>query len=142
MFIGRYEVTLDPKGRVHLPAKVRDPLMKEFEPPLIVTIADRCLALFPKAQWLDRYEALEREPRTPEQGDLLRAVTENAELVEIKNGRILIPARLREYAGLEKDGVIIGRMSKFELWSAERHAALTATLPPDELSQRLRELGF
>ena len=142
MFIGRHDVSVDPKGRIHLPAKVRDVLTHFYEEPLIVTVSDRCLAGYPAKQWLEKYEALEAESITPERGDLLRAITENAEEVPLKNGRILIPARLREYAGIERDAVIVGRIKKIEIWSAELHREATAGLAPEELSKRLRELGF
>ena len=142
MFIGRHDVSVDQKGRLHLPSRIRDVLIKDFEPPLIVTVSDRCLAAYPAKQWLEKYEALEAEPFTPEKGDLLRAVTENAVEAPIKNGRILLPARLREYASLEKEAVIIGRMKKIEIWSAKLHAEATADLSPDKLSTRLRDLGF
>ena len=142
MFIGRHDVSVDPKGRIHLPAKVRDVLTRFYEEPLIVTVSDRCLAGYPAKQWLEKYEALEAESITPERGDLLRAITENAEEVPLKNGRILIPARLREYAGIERDAVIVGRIKKIEIWSAKLHREATAGLEPEELSKRLRELGF
>jgi len=142
MFIGRHDVSVDPKGRIHLPAKVRDVLSKVYGEPLIVSISDSCLAGYPMKQWLERYEALESGPYTPEKGDLLRAITENAEEVPLKNGRILIPARLREYAGIERDAVIVGRIKKIEIWSARRHREKTAGLRPEELSGKLREFGF
>lgn len=142
MFIGRHDVSLDQKGRIHLPARIRDTLIREFEPPLIVTISDRCLAAYPARQWLERYNALEAGPYTPEKGDLLRAITENAEEVPLKNGRILVPSRLRNFAGIEREAVIIGRMRKIEIWSRERHEEAVAGLGPEELSKRLRDLGF
>lgn len=142
MFIGRHDVSLDPKGRIHLPAKVRDALLKSFAPPFIVTISDRCLTAYPAEQWLEKYEELERKIQSPEAGDLLRAITENAEEVPIKNGRILIPSRLREYAGIERDAVIVGRIKKIEFWSADRHKKATAGISAENLSKKLRELGF
>ncbi|VAX18073.1 Cell division protein MraZ [hydrothermal vent metagenome] len=142
MFIGRHDVSVDPKGRIHLPAKVRDVLLNIYEPPLIVTVSDRRLAGYPAKQWLGKYEQLEAGPYSPEKDDLLRAIAENAEEVPIKNGRILIPARLREYAGIERDAVIVGRIRNIEIWSAERHKEISAKLESGELSQQLRELGF
>lgn len=142
MFIGRHDVSVDQKGRVNLPSKIRDVLMKDFEAPFIVTVSDRCLTAYPAKQWLERYEALEAEPFTAEKGDLLRAVSENAVETPIKNGRILIPARLREHAAIDREAVIIGRIKKIEIWSRKRHAEATADLGPKELSMRLRELGF
>ena len=142
MFIGRYEASVDPKGRIHLPAKIRDALIKSFTSPLILTISDRCLAGFPAEQWLRKYEEIEASEYTPSKGDLLRAITENAVECPIKNGRILIPAWLREYAGIERDVVIVGRIKKIEIWAVERHKRISAKYDPEKLSKRLRELGF
>ncbi len=142
MFIGRYEATLDPKGRVHLPAKIRDTLKKSFDQPLILTISDRCLAGYPAQQWLEKCDALEAAEYTPEKGDLLRAITENAVECPIKNGRILIPAWLRDYADIQKEIVIVGRIKKIEIWSAQRHKVVSAQYVPEKLSKKLRELGF
>ena len=141
MFIGRYEAVVDPKGRVHLPAKIRDAL-DSFGGPLVLTISDSCLVAFPRGIWLERYEAAEKEPYTPEKGDLLRAITENAAEVELKNGRILIPSWLREYAGIEKEITIVGRIKKFEIWQVERHAGFTGKYNPETLSGLMRKLGF
>jgi len=142
MFIGKHEAAVDQKGRIHLPAKIRDTLVHNFGTPLILSVSDRCLAGFPAKHWLEKYEALENADYTPEKGDLLRAITENAVECPIKNGRILIPAWLREYAGLDKEAVIVGRIKKFEIWSAERHRLISAEYEPEKLSGRLRDLGF
>ncbi|MBI5814490.1 MAG: division/cell wall cluster transcriptional repressor MraZ [Nitrospinae bacterium] len=142
MFIGEYEVSLDPKGRLNLPAKVRDTLLNVFAPPLIVTVSDRCLAGYPARQWLEKYEKLEAEPYTPERGDLLRAISANAEECPIKNGRILIPGRLREYAGLGKSAVVVGRIKKIEIWSTGNYGELKTANPALGLSERIRGLGF
>ena len=141
MFIGRHDVAVDLKGRIHLPAKIRDALEK-FGGPMVLTISDRCLAGYPKGLWLEKYEALEKEPYTPERGDLLRAITENAVELELKNGRILIPAWLRQFAGIEKDAVIVGRIKKIEIWSSGRHAKVAEGYEPEKLSGMLRKLGY
>ena len=142
MFIGTFEVSMDTKNRIHLPAKVRDILLNVYEPPLILTVSDRCLAGYAAKQWLEKYERLESEPYTPERGDLLRAISANAEECPLKNGRILIPARLKEYAEIKRDVVIVGRVKKIEIWSAERYRQAVSATPPAQLSERIREYGF
>jgi len=141
MFIGRHCAAVDPKGRIHLPAKIRDALEK-FGGPLVLTISDRCLAGYPKNLWLEKYEAIEREPYTPEKGDLLRAITENAEELELKNGRILIPSWLRRFAGIDKEAIIVGRIKKLEIWSAAAHAQVAEGYQPEKLSGMLRQFGY
>lgn len=142
MFIGHNEASVDSKGRVHLPAKFRDTLVHQYGEPLVLTISDRCLSGFPAQEWLRKYEAVEASEYSPEKGDLLRAIAENAAECPLKNGRILIPSWLREYAGIERDVVIVGRIKKIEIWSAERHAQMSAAYDRETLSKKLRELGF
>ncbi|HJM83592.1 MAG TPA: division/cell wall cluster transcriptional repressor MraZ [Nitrospinota bacterium] len=142
MFIGHSSASVDPKGRVHLPSKFRDVLVKNYGRPLILTISDRCLAGYPSNYWLERYEALAAAEYTPEKGDLLRAITENAEECPIKNGRILLPARLRKYAGIGHDVVIVGRIKMIEIWSKEIHAEISGKYDTKALSVKLREIGF
>ncbi|VAX17139.1 hypothetical protein MNBD_NITROSPINAE02-1337 [hydrothermal vent metagenome] len=142
MFIGKHEASVDQKGRIHLPSRIRDVLLGIYDSPLIITVSDRCLAGYPAKEWLSKYQELDSAPYDPEKGDLMRAITENAEEAPLKNGRILIPARLREYAGIERDAVVIGRITKIEIWSAVRHKEATAGLTPEDLSKRLRGLGF
>lgn len=142
MFIGRHEVSLDSKGRIHLPAKVRDVLTNVYELPLVVTVSDYCLTGWPKAEWLERYNAIDAVSNTPKQKDLLRAISGNAEEVPLKNGRLLIPSRLREYAQIGKEAVIVGCMKKIEIWSKELHSEKCEDFSMTELSDKLRELGF
>jgi MraZ protein len=142
MFIGHSPASVDPKGRVHLPAKFRDVLVNKFGEPLILTISDRCLAGYPANYWLERYDAVAAAEYTPEKGDLLRAITENAEECPIKNGRILLPSRLREYAGIERDVVIVGRIKMIEVWAKDAHDEITGKYDPKTLSAKLREIGF
>ncbi|MBI4829401.1 MAG: hypothetical protein HY804_11445 [Nitrospinae bacterium] len=142
MFIGRHESSLDQKGRLHLPAKIRDILTRDSGEPLIVTISSRCLVGWPKERWRARVEAEEAKEYSPERGDMLRAVTEHAAECPLKNGRVLIPAWLREYAGIEREAVIIGRNRFFEIWSKGRHGELAAGYDYAKLSEQLRKLGF
>lgn len=118
-FTGEYEHSLDTKGRVIVPAKLRDDLGESF---MITMGFDGCLCAYPNDEWeifvakLRSLPELRKEARAT-----LRHFVARAGRCELdKQGRILIPAKLREFAGLEKEIVFVGALSKVEIWSKER----------------------
>ncbi|MHA6512241.1 division/cell wall cluster transcriptional repressor MraZ [Tessaracoccus sp. Z1128] len=118
MFLGTYTPKLDDKGRLILPARFRDAL----EAGLVVTrTQERALAVYPK----DTFEALMAEamsaPSTVKQvRDYQRMMTAGASFeVPDRQGRVTIPQILRDYAGLDRDVVVIGAMNRAEIWDAE-----------------------
>ena len=119
MFLGEYQHTLDPKGRVILPSAFRD----ELEDGLVVTVGpDRCLVVHPTADWARRIDEL-RQLRTTsaEERAYVRVVTASAHPGELdRTGRITLPGRLREYAGLTKDVTVVGADQRLELWDTSR----------------------
>lgn len=119
MFLGEYQHTLDPKGRVILPAVFREHLQDG----LVMTVGqDHCLTVHPTATWQTVLEGL-RELRTTDRREraFARVMTASAHPEELdRQGRITIPARLREYAGLDKDVAVVGADSRIEVWDAKR----------------------
>lgn len=136
---GKYRHTVDPKGRLFVPSKLRDELGEAF----YVTLGlDHCLSVYTEAGWqsiLDKYNALPIS-----QARKMRFLFANAAKCEPDSqGRILLPQKLRAYAGLDKDVVIIGVSNRAEIWNAERWAALEAEeLNPENLAAVMEELGF
>ena len=136
---GKYRHTVDPKGRLFVPSKLRDELGEAF----YVTLGlDHCLSVYTEAGWqsiLDKYNALPIS-----QARKMRFLFANAAKCEPDSqGRILLPQKLRAYAGLDKDVVIIGVSNRAEIWNAERWAALEAEeLNPENLATVMEELGF
>jgi MraZ protein len=125
MFRGSFEHTIDEKGRVNIPAKFREFLLSKQEDRLVVTKfilnACRCLDAYPQSEW-DRFEEeLAAKPRFDE--DFLKLehfYLSSAEDCPIdKQGRILLPPLLREYAGLTKDVMFTGARRKFRIWDKE-----------------------
>jgi len=124
VFFGRFDHTIDSKGRISVPAHFRDVLLGD--PRLVVAphtvFGQRCLDLFPQAEWqklLDKVAALPRFSPTVtkfEMGYLARAHRCDIDAA----GRILLPPVLRQHAGLMKDVVFLGIQSKFRLMDAER----------------------
>lgn len=119
MFLGEYQHTLDPKGRVILPSAFRERLKDG----LVMTVGlDNCLTLQPVEEWGRVLENL-RNLRTTDRRERMfaRVMTSSAHAEELdKQGRVTIPARLREYAALAKDVTVVGADMRIELWDTER----------------------
>ncbi len=122
MFRGRFEHTIDPKGRVSIPAKFRELLSEKYDDRIIITNFDRCLVAYPYEEWRsveDRIGSLSMVKK--EVKAFQRFFISGATECPIdKLGRVLIPPTLRDYALLEKDVVFAGMGKMFELWSRER----------------------
>ncbi len=122
MFRGRFEHTIDPKGRVSIPAKFRELLAEKYDDRLILTNFDRCLVAYPYEEWrvleekMSSLSMIKKEVKTFQRFFISGAV----ECPIDKLGRILIPLTLRDYAQLERNVVFAGIMKKFEIWSQER----------------------
>ncbi len=122
MFRGSFEHTVDEKGRVSIPSKFRDILLKLNDECLVATKfilnSRRCLDVYPQTAWDKFVEELKEKPRFEENFlKLENFYFSNAQdCVLDKQGRILLPAVLREYAGLKKEVVFSGAREKFRLW--------------------------
>jgi len=123
MFNGEYTCKLDPKGRLVLPAKIKAAVPEANGTSLMLQkAADQCLKLYPMVE----FRKLENQvnalsDHNPETRRLKRSFFTRIIEVDLdSSGRLLIPKAFQEYAGLEKEVVLIGLGSKIELWSAER----------------------
>ena len=140
MFMGTYEHGLDAKGRVIVPAKLRDDLGTSF----VLTLGlDGCLFAYPMAEWDGFIEKLGELPGTKEARKLQRHFLASAAPCEVdKQGRALIPAKLREYAGLERDTVFVGVLSKIEIWSKERWEDNDDYNNIEDIAEHMSEFGL
>ncbi|HHT97048.1 MAG TPA: division/cell wall cluster transcriptional repressor MraZ [Clostridiales bacterium] len=118
MFMGEYNHSIDIKGRIIVPAKFREDLSEEF----VITLGlDGCLFLYPENEWKEFISNLKTLPGTKEARQLQRYFMAGAATCEVdKQGRMLIPALLREKADLEKDVIFVGVLNKIEIWSKKR----------------------
>ena len=119
MFLGEFEHTIDDKGRVAIPARFRE----ELSEGLVLTRGfDPCLQAFPRAKWQDLSSKVSSlSLGSPIARTLRRVLFSNAAEVEVdRQGRILIPQNLREYAKLAEQVVITGMDDYFELWSGNQ----------------------
>ena len=136
---GQYAHNIDAKGRLFIPAKLREELGGTFH----VTIGpDHCLTIYPNDTWDDFMAKFHDMPYS--KGKSLRALSANAVDCEPDGqGRILIPAKLRKYADLEKEVVVIGSFDRAEIWNAERWAREEAmAFESGSLEQAMEEMGL
>jgi MraZ protein len=127
-FSGKYYYTLDPKGRVIIPAPFREIISSNYNPKLYVVndIFDNCLHIYPQEEWSKLEEKVRTLPKMDEDVKLfIRKVIGSAQEVEIdKQGRILVSAAQREDAGLHSDIVIVGQLDKIDLWDRKEWDAV------------------
>ena len=116
MFMGEHIHTIDGKGRLIIPAKFREALGEQF---IVTKGLDHCLFVYPRSEWNTLEQKLRELPFTqPEVRSFVRFFFSGATECELdKQGRILLPANLRDYAQLEKDLVLVGVASRVEIWS-------------------------
>jgi MraZ protein len=122
MFRGRYQHTIDPKGRLSVPARFRD-VLAQYDGALVVVPNDNALEVHPLEEW-DRIEAKLREQSmfNPEVRDISRLYISRAKDATLDSaGRILIPPDARQQAGLQKDVTLMGGgLRHFEVWDRQR----------------------
>ncbi len=118
MFMGEFHHTIDTKGRLIIPHKFRDDLGDNF---VATKGLDNCLFIYPREEWRQLEQKLKSLPFTrADARAFVRFFFSGATECELdKQGRILLPANLREYAKLEKDVVVLGVSSRVEIWSRE-----------------------
>ncbi|MCK5396532.1 MAG: division/cell wall cluster transcriptional repressor MraZ [Gammaproteobacteria bacterium] len=138
-FRGINNIAVDAKGRMALPARYRERLLEACGGRLIVTVdQDHCLLVYPLPEWEIIEEKLNNLPSLNKQSRLLqRLLIGHATDLEMDGqGRILLPAMLREYAGLKKKAVLIGQGKKLEIWDedtwAESQEEWVAAVKADE----------
>lgn len=124
MFRGRSEQIIDAKGRIVLPVKFREILLKKYDSSLVLTNFDNCLIAYPTEEWMEVEEKIRRRPsRNRRERNFKRFFISGATDCTVdKQGRILIPPSLKIYAELEKEIVIAGQIDHFEVWNRDMFA--------------------
>ncbi len=140
MFMGEYNHTIDAKGRIIIPSKFREALGDNF----VVTLGlDGCLFVYPNEEWMNFVAQLKSLPGSKEARQMQRYFMAGAADCEVdKQGRILIPNKLREQAGLEKDIVFVGVLSKIEIWSKEKWDSNNDYDDMDQIAEHMSEFGL
>ena len=139
MLIGQFEHTIDAKGRINFPAKFREDMGDRF---ILTKGLDNCVAVYSLEEWRRWEQKLSTLPDSKSR-QLKRFFFASATDVEPdKQGRIVLPAVLREYAGLEKDVVVIGASDRAEIGDAKRWAADNEDLTADQMAELMDSLNF
>lgn len=136
---GEYQHSIDAKGRIFIPAKLRDELGDTF----FVTISmERCLTAYSEGSWSAITEKFDALPLS--QSRKMRPLFANAARCETDGqGRILLPAKLREYAGLRKNITVVGVSKRAEIWDTDAWNSLQEDeMNPDNIAAAMEELGF
>ena len=141
MFMGEYNHTIDAKGRLIIPAKFREALGDEF---VVTKGMDGCLFVFDNSEWQAFAEKLRSLPMIDKEvRQFTRFFLAGAASVEVdKQGRILIPSVLREFADITKDAGLIGVGSRIEIWSKDRWEGTVTYQDMEDISKHMVELGI
>ncbi|EFI42173.1 MULTISPECIES: division/cell wall cluster transcriptional repressor MraZ [Peptoniphilus] len=143
MLIGEYRHSLDNKGRVMIPSKLREDLGDNF---VITKGLDKCLFVYPNEEWKRIENKLKELPMTNKAArSFIRIFFSGATNEDLdKQGRALIPQNLREHAEILKDVVIIGASTRAEIWSSENWDSYNDDegLSYEEVAEKMAELGI
>jgi MraZ protein len=142
MFLGEFNHTVDEKGRITVPARFRP----ELALGVVVTRGlDGCLALYPNAEWDTLAQQLNTLPLTDRRArDFRRFMFGSAsEAVPDRQGRVLIPGYLRQYAAIDGEVTVVGMNTYIEIWNPETWHAMRQGVEKDEDNlERWAELGI
>ena len=139
MLYGRFEHSVDAKGRVFVPAKLREKLGESF---IAASVLDRCVSLYSLEEW-ERLLAKITEGPMAETRKLLRQVTASAEdVTPDAQGRILLNKNLLAKAGLEKQALIIGAGRRAEIWNPAVYEETMADMTDEKLEEEFIKYGF
>ena len=139
MYLGEYEHTIDAKGRMFLPAKFRTELGDKV---VLARGIDACVCIYPVEEW-EKYIAMIESLPVVKARNAKRMICSTAAETEIDGqGRVLIPAALRQYASLDKNVKVIGSGEKAEIWNIEAFNEFMNGYSAKELENELIELGL
>lgn len=136
---GEYRHTIDAKGRLFIPAKLREVLGEHF---VVTKGLDNCLFAYPQEEWDGLEERIAALPMSKSRRLQRFFVSSASDVDADKQGRILIPPALRGYAGLEHDVTVIGMLNRAEIWDSAAWDAYSGELDSESVAEAMEELGF
>ncbi len=140
MFMGEFNHAIDAKGRLIIPTRFREELGDDF---VVTRGLDTCLFVFPSSAWSEFESQLHMLPVTKKEArQFTRFLVAGATPGELdKQGRILLPSTLREFAHLEKDVVLAGVIDRIEIWDRDRYTADGIGENMEDIAEKMSELG-
>ena len=139
MLIGEYQHNIDAKGRVIVPARFREDLGERF---YVTKGLDHCLFVLPPTEWTKLQEKIMAMPMGKARGIQRFFFSGAAEVEPDKQGRILLPANLRQHAKLEKDVTVIGVGRHAEIWNTQAWQQMNERLRSGPIAAAMEELEF
>lgn len=136
---GKYRHSLDAKGRLFVPAKLREELGDAF---YIVMADNACLKLYPEAKWMQMLEKIDNLPSS--KANELRFIFANVNKIEPdKQGRFVLPEAYRKYAKIDQEVYFLGQASLAEIWAADRYEEEEARhMTPENIAAVMEALGL
>ena len=134
MLIGEYQHNIDPKGRVIVPVKFREDLGEHF---YVTKGLDGCLFVLSEKEWKRLQDKVEAMPISKSRGLQRFFFSGAAEVETDKQGRILIPQNLRDYAKLQKDISFVGTSGRAEIWDTATWNAFNAQLTEESIAEAM-----
>jgi len=147
-FSGKYYYTVDPKGRIIIPAPFREIISSNYSSKLYITNApfDKCLYVYPLEEWNKLQEQVRTKPRSDEaiRFFLRRVIASAIEIEMDKQSRVLIPAALREDANINTNVVVVGQLERIELWDRNEWDVLfdPAKIDKKSIEEKLAAYGL
>lgn len=139
MLIGQFQHNIDLKGRVSIPSKFREDLGTVF---YVTKGLDGCLFSLSSVEWLSLQEKVRSMPLSKARALQRFFFSGAAEVTLDRQGRILLPQTLREYANLEKDVTIIGVSNRAEIWDSKRWSDMNSQIEEENIAEIMDELDF
>ena len=141
-FLGEYEVTLDAKGRFLLPASLKKQTGEEAGSFVINRGFEKCLGLYPMKSWEPIFEEISKlNDFDPKVRSFRRYFLNGATMMELDSAsRLLIPQNLKDYAGLEKDIVLVTAVNKIEIWDKVKYQQFFESFSPETFSSLARQV--
>lgn len=142
-FLGEYEVTIDAKGRFLLPAGFKKQVPEEWGNQYVISRGiESCLTLYPMKNWEPIFSEISQlNDFDPKVRQFQRYFLNGATTIELDSaGRLLVPQNLKDYAGLEKDVVLVAAVKKIEIWDKRKYQQFFESFSPDAFSQLAGEV--
>ena len=142
-FIGEYEATLDAKGRFLLPSGFKKQLPEGGTDNFVINRGfEKCLSLYPMKSWKPIFaEISDLNDFEPKVREFRRYFLNGATQIELDSAnRLLLPKNLMEYAGLEKDIVLVSAVNKIEIWDKNKYQQFFETFSPEAFSNLAKEV--
>ncbi|MBQ8718149.1 MAG: division/cell wall cluster transcriptional repressor MraZ [Clostridia bacterium] len=140
MLTGEFRPTLDQKNRIFVPSKLREELGETFM--MVRDIREKCLKMYSLDGWAEYIAPIKAQPRAIAEKAMRVLHSSAAQVTPDSQGRVLIPAKLVEFAELEKNIVVIGCYDYAEIWAEDKYDAFMASQDDAELRALLEENGL